>query len=183
LIVLDWVVFNGYALVMQDTRGRFASQGVDSMFLDDGWGKRQDGYDTIEWIAQQSWSNRKVGTFGGSANGITQYLMAGSAPPHLVCQFVEVAGINLYSGVYPGGALSKNLVEEWTKLQGNEYFLPFIFAHSSYDAMWERLDLSTRFDSVNANLKQSEIKTAYTLGSDFNVHEHWGLTASFRFGN
>jgi hypothetical protein len=149
LFVNHWVG-NGYAFVVQDTRGRFASQGVDSLFLDDGWGERQDGYDTVEWIARQSWSNGKVGTFGGSANGVTQYLMAGSAPPHLVCQFVKVAPTNLYSqGCYPGGVFLKNLVEEWTKLQGNEYLLPFIFAHSSYDAMWERLDLSTRFDSVN----------------------------------
>jgi hypothetical protein len=146
IFVWHWIG-NGYALVVQDIRGRFASQGIDSLFLDDGWGKRQDGYDTVEWIAQQSWSNGKVGTFGNSATGFTQYLMAGSAPPHLVCQFVEAAGISLYP--YPGGVLLKNLVEVWTKLQGNEYLLPFIFAHSSYDEMWERLDLSTRFDSVN----------------------------------
>ncbi|MGH7452785.1 MAG: CocE/NonD family hydrolase, partial [bacterium] len=57
----------GYAVVIQDTRGRFASQGGDSLFLDDGWGDRQDGYDTVEWIAKQSWSNQKVGTLGASA--------------------------------------------------------------------------------------------------------------------
>jgi len=145
VFVSHWV-FNGYALVVQDTRGRFASQGVDSLFLNDG----QDGYDTVEWIAKQSWSNGKVGTFGGSANGVTQYLMAGSAPPHLVCQFVEIAPTNsYYQAAYPGGAFLKNLAEEWTKLQGNQYFLRFVIAHPNYDATWERVNLESRFHEVN----------------------------------
>ncbi|MDZ7290873.1 MAG: CocE/NonD family hydrolase [candidate division KSB1 bacterium] len=150
----DFVIFSlinrGYAVVVQDTRGRFASQGVDSLFLDDGWGPRRDGYDTVEWIAQQRWSNGKVGTWGASALGITQYLMAGSVPPHLVCQFVEVAATNLYSqATYYGGAFLQNLAEGWITKQGSTYLIPFVVAHSNYDAIWERLDLETRFSVIN----------------------------------
>ena len=76
-------VQKGYVLVAQDMRGRFASEGNDSIvFLNDGWGKRRDGQETIEWIVRQLWCNGSVGTYGGSALGITQTMMApGARPP------------------------------------------------------------------------------------------------------
>ncbi len=144
------LVSQGYAVVVQDMRGRFASQGIDSLFLDDGWGARQDGYDTVEWIAAQTWCNGKVGTWGASALGIAQYLLAGSTPPHLVCQFVEVAATNLYTQAgFPGGALLQNLVEGWIAGQGTTYLLPFIFSNTNYNTTWERLNLESRFHLVN----------------------------------
>ena len=45
----------GYAVVIQDVRGRFASEGRFIPFHDDGWGENRDGYDTVEWIAAQPW--------------------------------------------------------------------------------------------------------------------------------
>jgi len=148
--VFGFLISLGYAVVVQDTRGRFASEGIDSLFLDDGWGENQDGYDTVEWIAAQNWSNGKVGTFGTSALAITQYLMAGAAPPHLVCQFIEVGATDMYSqAAYSGGVFLKDLVEEWLIRQENEYLLPFVEAHPHYDATWRRLDLSTRWPAVN----------------------------------
>src|SRR5690606_18710337 len=56
----------GYAVVIQDVRGRFASEGKFVPFHDDGWGVNRDGYDTVEWIAAQPWCNGNVGTIGGS---------------------------------------------------------------------------------------------------------------------
>ncbi len=150
LLGVGLLVGQGYAVVVQDMRGRFASQGVDSLFLDDGWGARQDGYDTVEWIAGQAWCNGKVGTWGASALGIAQYLLAGSAPPHLVCQFVEVGATNLYTQAgFPGGTLLQNLVEGWIAGQGTTYLLPFVFGNPSYNATWERLNLESRFHVVN----------------------------------
>jgi len=85
-------------------------------FLPDGWAKRQDGYDTIEWIASQPWSNGKVGTAGGSAGGITQIMTAGAAPPHLSCQFIVVACGSMYHhAAFPGGVLQPGTVEGWLK--------------------------------------------------------------------
>ncbi|MGH7495207.1 MAG: CocE/NonD family hydrolase [bacterium] len=140
----------GFAVVTQDTRGRFASEGIDSLFLDDGWGAKQDGYDTVEWIAAQAWSNGKVGTFGASALGIAQYMMAGAAPPHLVCQFVAVGATDLYAqSTYYGGVFLKNLVEGWLTSQGSEYLLSFFVSHPRYDATWRRMDLNTRWPVVN----------------------------------
>src|SRR5438128_3907009 len=76
-----------YARVVQDARGLFRSEGKYRPFVDDV----NDGYDTVEWIAKQPWSNGKVGMTGGSAPGIIANFAALSAPPHLTCLFVSKA--------------------------------------------------------------------------------------------
>jgi len=63
----------GFAAVYQDTRGQHGSEGKFSVFLSDG----EDGYDTMDWIARQSWYNGNgIVTQGGSALGITQLMVA-----------------------------------------------------------------------------------------------------------
>ena len=62
----------GYAVVLQDVRGRYGSGGVFEAYRQEG----QDGYDTIEWAARQPWSNGAVGTFGLSYPGAVQWLAA-----------------------------------------------------------------------------------------------------------
>ena len=59
----------GYAVVIQDVRGRFKSEGVFVPFRDDAWGANRDGLETVEWIAAQPWCNGAVGTIGGSYSG------------------------------------------------------------------------------------------------------------------
>jgi putative CocE/NonD family hydrolase len=73
-------VARGYAVVMQDVRGRYASDGHFDPYRQE----RADGYDTIEWAARQSWSDGRVGTYGLSYPGAVQWLAALEAPPHLV---------------------------------------------------------------------------------------------------
>ncbi|MFW9771309.1 MAG: CocE/NonD family hydrolase [Candidatus Thorarchaeota archaeon] len=104
---------HGYAYVLQDTRGRYYSEGVDRLFYDDG----PDGYDTIEWIASQPWSNKKVGMYGGSASGNTAYLAAGENPPHLKAVYSLVASANLYNDLtFDGGAYRLDALV-WTLFQ------------------------------------------------------------------
>ena len=91
-IDLDPFIRHDYGLVLQSTRGRFASEGVDRIFFDDGWGENQDGYDTIEWVAAQSFCNGHIGGFGQSVKGISQYLIAGSFPPVLDCGAPVISG-------------------------------------------------------------------------------------------
>jgi predicted acyl esterase len=86
----------GYAVAIQDTRGRYDSGGEDSLYFSDGWGSHRDGYETVEWLARQSWSNGRIGMLGASATGITTYLAAGTRPPHLACGVAVVAASNLF---------------------------------------------------------------------------------------
>ena len=69
----------GYIVAIQDTRGRFNSDGVFFPYRDD----RADGYDTVEWVAAQEWCDGNVGMAGGSYVGQTQWFAAADAPPHL----------------------------------------------------------------------------------------------------
>jgi predicted acyl esterase len=88
----------GYAYLVQDVRGKGRSQGHYAAFSDD----RNDGYDTVEWMARQAWCNGKVGVTGGSAMGITANLVCIANPPHLAAAFVIVAGndTNFIGGCY-----------------------------------------------------------------------------------
>ena len=138
-----------YAVVINSTRGREDSEGEDGVFDDDGWLEHQDGYDTVEWIAEQPWSTGKICTFGGSAPGITQYLVAGAAPPHLVCCVAEIATANFYHHMnYPGGEFRKHMVETWLDGQGSTHKLDEIWAHPNEDEYWDERNLMNRLDHV-----------------------------------
>lgn len=106
---------HGYVLVSQDVRGRYESEGVDQPFEVD----MPDGYDTVEWIAAQSFSNGKVGIFGTSAPGITSNLAAASAPPHLTAAYVTVAPDSLfYRSRFVGGVFKESHSGGWLRGQG-----------------------------------------------------------------
>ena len=143
----------GYALVSQDFRGRFESEGVDyPVFLSYGWGEHQDGYDTVEWIASQKWCNGKVGTLGLSAPGIAQNMMAPTRPPHLVCQYVGVAYSSAYhQSAYQGGAFREDLWERW--LNDNKFdpeTIRLTREHPDYDDYWKAQNTELVADRVNA---------------------------------
>ena len=72
-------VERGYAVILQDVRGRYASDGVFEPYRHEG----EDGYDTIEWAAAQTWADGRIGTYGLSYPGAVQWLAAVEAPPHL----------------------------------------------------------------------------------------------------
>jgi predicted acyl esterase len=111
---------NGYAYVYQDNRGRNYSGGVWSMSTDG-----VDGYDTIEWIAQQPWCNGcKIGMTGGSALGITTYQTAGERPPHLVAIQPTVASANLLNNF----TLEGQAIEFETNLAWMAYVVPGLSA-------------------------------------------------------
>src|SRR5579885_2812106 len=80
----------GYVKVIEDCRGRYASEGEWYTFKHES----QDGYDTVEWAASLPSSNGKVGMFGGSYVGATQMLTAIAHPPHLAGIFPVVTASN-----------------------------------------------------------------------------------------
>ena len=105
---------NGYAVVIQDTRGRYASDGQFYCFRDEV----NDGYDTVEWAAAQAWSTGKVGMYGASYVGATQWLAALSRPPHLTTILPNVTASNYHEGwTYQGGAFELGFNVSWTLAQ------------------------------------------------------------------
>jgi uncharacterized protein len=100
----------GYVVIMQDVRGRYASDGEWYTFKNE----MNDGYDTIEWAAALPYSNGKVGMFGGSYVGATQMLAAIMHPPHLAGICPVVTGSNYHSNwTYQGGAFEQWFNESW----------------------------------------------------------------------
>ena len=113
LTMLDPLVAarRGYAVVIQDTRGRYTSEGEFYCFKDD----INDGYDTVEWAASQPWSSGKVGMYGASYVGATQWLAASTRPPHLTAIFPNVTASNYHEGwTYQGGAFELGFNVSWT---------------------------------------------------------------------
>ena len=82
----------GYVCALQDVRGRFASEGEWYAFAKEA----PDGYDTVEWLGTQPWSDGKVGTMGDSYAGSDQAALATMDPPHLSTMIVAVGASNYY---------------------------------------------------------------------------------------
>ena len=82
---MDRYVKAGYVVVAQDARGRYASDGEWESFVRFETHDAEDGYDTVEWAANElPGSNGKVGTFGASYNAFLQWRLAALRPPSLV---------------------------------------------------------------------------------------------------
>lgn len=97
----------GYAVVLQDVRGRYASEGEWYPFALEG----EDGADTVDWIAGQPWCNGKVGTIGLSYSGSDQTALATLAPPALAAQFVSEGMSNYHtSAMRQGGAMELRFI-------------------------------------------------------------------------
>jgi putative CocE/NonD family hydrolase len=96
-------VDRGYAMVVEDARGRYESEGVFDPFGQEP----KDGNDTLNWIAQQPWSDGKIGMLGGSYLGIVQWKAAWLNNPHLRAIAPVVSGFDDYRDRYysTGGAL------------------------------------------------------------------------------
>ena len=173
----------GYAAVIQDTRGRFASEGEKLPWIGDGWTGHTDGVETLAWVAHQPWCDGKIGTLGGSALGINQLLTAGSGTPYITCQHISVATPDLYLGlVYPGGVLKKALVEGWLQsTQHSPQALKIWVSHPDYDSYWENYDLTTRWNKVNYPAVHIggwfDLFTQGTIDSFTGYQEHGGPKA------
>lgn len=106
----DWFASHCYLVVTQDIRGLYASDGTFSEFTHD----QSDGYDSVEWAARLPGSTGKVGMYGSSYVGATQWLAAETAPPHLTTIVPTNTASDYDEGwTYEGGAFRANFVEPW----------------------------------------------------------------------
>ena len=97
----------GYATVFQDVRGRFESEGEWYAFAKEA----PDGFDTVQWLGTQTWSDGQVGTMGGSYAGSDQSALATMNPSHLSTMVVAVGASNYYHGsMRQNGALEQRFM-------------------------------------------------------------------------
>jgi len=100
----------GYAVVVQEARGRAGSEGTWRPYGNEA----QDAYDTVEWAAAQPWSDGNVGLYGACALGWTAIQGAVEAPPHLRAVFAYMTAINYHSGwTYSDGAFELGFQMSW----------------------------------------------------------------------
>lgn len=165
---------NGYACLLQDTRGRWDSGGHYYPLQGEG----VDGYDTQEWIGAQPWSNGKIGTSGGSYLGHVQWQSAPLGSTNLTAMAPRVMGPNFFKALRPGGAFQLNLCSTWglgTSEHTNQLIeyhhwtelfhtlplqsfpaaagreLPFwqdLLLHAEYDDYWAAMNLEERWGEI-----------------------------------
>lgn len=174
----------GFALVCQDVRGRFESEGDFYTFFPDG----EDTFDTVEWAAAQPWCDGRVGMVGRSYAAAVQWLGAALQPPHLAAISPIVTGSDFYRGwIYEGGAFQFGFNVFWIWLMSNprgaskldEVYahLPLRtlpvpdhdwarlyahwVAHSTDDHYWRALSINRRYDRIDV--------PAYIVGGWYDV--------------
>jgi hypothetical protein len=90
-LIAEAFLARGYRVVAQDVRGKFRSEGEALLFVNEAY----DGYDTIEWIVNQGWSNGRVAMWGDSYYGYTQWAAASTGHPALRAIAPRVTGTQL----------------------------------------------------------------------------------------
>lgn len=105
-----WFARAGYHVVIQDVRGRGDSEGIFYPFRNEG----TDGFDTLAWLVQHPACNGKIGMYGFSYQGATQFLAAAEKPPGLVTIAPWMTTHDLYHGwFYHNGALRLAATVSW----------------------------------------------------------------------
>jgi uncharacterized protein len=147
-----------YILIEQDFRGREKSEGAATFFETE----KQDGYETIEWIADQGWCDGNVAMFGFSGLAMAQYLAATAQPEHFVVGYPMVGAWNGYEQIaYPGGEYRYE-IEQWfqTNHLSNEA-IDSVKANYNYNESW---------DYLNMNLFAADIQVPFMhLGGWYGV--------------
>jgi uncharacterized protein len=160
----------GYACVVQDVRGRFASEGSFEPYANEA----ADGWDTLDWVAAQPWCNGDIGMTGESYYGSTQWAVAALGHPCLRCLAPGDVHPDRYSNVHDGGALSFATAAVWhfemnhqrylNHYRFDSWHLPLgstddaagrrspwyqaLIAHPSRDAFWDAAVAHIRFEDV-----------------------------------
>lgn len=152
----------GYVIAAQNFRGTHLSEGTWIGYRALGWGEMKDGFDTVEWLAQQLWSTSKIGTVGGSQAGFAQNFLAVTRPPHLVCQYMTDTGLSVFHEGYRIGGTTrperfKQMDSVCANPNDNRRLLKEWFAHPTYDSYWEAEDCTRHFDKMDV--------PCFTLGS------------------
>ena len=143
---VDWAVKcarAGYAVVLQDIRGRFDSDGFWRPYVDDP----QDGHDTLQWIGSQPWCDGNIGTFGVSYDGFTSTLSAPLGSPCLKAMMPFASQEDNYGHIRNQGVL-----ELWNAVNfaamGQRAHATSLWSAVDIETVWKRLPLLTLMDDI-----------------------------------
>jgi putative CocE/NonD family hydrolase len=151
--VANFFVPRGYVVVLQDLRGRHRSEGTGQYFHTANVNEGPDGYDTIEWIAAQSWSNGRVGMVGSSHGAIVQQVAALYRPPHLTAMWPDVGPTNAYANeAREGGAMSLHM-----------FGALFLHAHDAQEIRDDKVGQKTIVDAME-HLEEWVWRTPFRRG-------------------
>ncbi|MGQ4618959.1 CocE/NonD family hydrolase [Nocardia sp. R7R-8] len=140
----------GYAIVIQDCRGTFGSEGEFVPMVDEP----RDGIDTIDWIRKQPWCNGQVGTFGASYLGLVQWAVAaeGSEGPQAIAPALATVDYFETPWYSDGGAMSWHTVLYWSTLMAmNNTYRDL--ASGAPDAAEKIAELVEILDDLDSNLE------------------------------
>jgi predicted acyl esterase len=143
----DPILERGYAFIVQDVRGKFRSEGATVPYLHEV----EDGYDTLEWVVEQPWSDGVVGMFGDSYYGWTQWAAVASRHPALRAIVPRVTSADLGS-IRVGTTFDRGIVP----LYGAGYFAHHWVANPDYEFEpdWSIRPLAAVFDGVFSAIGQ-----------------------------
>jgi putative CocE/NonD family hydrolase len=139
--IVNFLTRHGYVVAVQDKRGRHHSEGA---YVVSG-GDAADGYDTVDWLSKQRWSNGNVGAYGCSYEGDVQIFMAQTRHPALKALIPQASGSAVgslgghyrYFGVRVGGAAEWVGNIGWFSQYGEKAFprLSADLPHDEYNAV------------------------------------------------
>ncbi len=128
----------GYCVIIQDCRGTYASEGVFDALHPESF----DGFDTQEWVGVQPWCSGKIGAYGPSYLGATQWMPAPLGSNYLVAMCPEVTFADTYDMfAYYGGAFRLQLVGGWSSLQVTPYVIPSDTLMNNWTTAFKHLPL------------------------------------------
>jgi len=99
----------GYAVVLQECRGRGSSEGSWEPYVNE----RPDGLDTLEWLVREPWQNGNVGLYGGSYLSFNQWVLADRLPAQVKTLYLSVMGTDLYQFAYMDGMFKHDIYTSW----------------------------------------------------------------------
>jgi putative CocE/NonD family hydrolase len=167
---------SGYAILIQDTRGRWDSDGTYYPFRHDG----EDGYDTQEWIGRQEWSDGKIGMSGASYLGWVQWAAAPLRSRFLTCLAPRVICADFYHGcAYPGGAFQLNVLTTWGMRTNGRVAQSIEYHH--WTEAFRHLPLIDLDELAGLHLPFWEDWVRHPIYDDYwaatNIEQQWGEIA------
>jgi uncharacterized protein len=166
----EYFASRGYVLVVQDVRGRGDSEGTFGFHLVD----EEDGYDTVEWLANQPWSNGRVGMMGVSYLAGVQWLAARGRPPHLVCIAPTASGGLDVVYNYQGGAFLMGWALLWTNLVSGRIYQDHNTAGVDWNEVYRHRPLLTMDEAFGRSMPLYRQFLAYPDPDPYWDRLHFG---------